>query len=41
VDALKIGATPDELSVMSAGLFQEYGQDLSDAGIVEVALLSF
>ena len=40
MDTLEIGAASEELSVVSAGLVQKYEQDLSDAGLVKVVLLS-
>ena len=39
MNALQIGAAPDELPVVPARLFEEHRQDAADAGLVEVALL--
>jgi len=41
VDGLKIGAAPDELPGMPAGLLEQDGARPSEAGAVEVRLLGF
>jgi len=41
VDALKIRAAANQLSIVSAWPFEEYGQNLSNACLVEAALLVF
>src|SRR5438876_171710 len=39
MDALQVGAAPNQLSWVPARLFQQHGQNASDTGLVEGTLL--